>query len=529
MRHGTVVVAGVLFSLFFVLSITAWAVPALISYQGQLEDAGGPVTDDLTLVFRLFDSAAGGTPLWEESQAVIVEAGVYNVILGAGTLNPAYGTLAAAILSGDELWLEVQVVGEADPMSPRQPITSVGFAIRAGTVSDGAITATKLASDAVTTAKLVDGAVTAAKVNGGAGSGLDADLVDGHSAEYFGTAATDVQHQAAIAALQDEVQALKELLQGVTRKEDELYFEGMNVHVRNGAGQTDSVNKLGNLIVGYNEDRSANSEKSGSHNLIVGPRHNYSSYGGLVAGSENTVSNTNASVVGGSRNAASGRFSVVSGGYGNDAVNQLASVSGGRGNTAGGDYASVSGGYGNTASGRYASVSGGQENTASGDQSSASGGSHNTASGDFSSAGGGRFNEALGTNAVVLGGGDDDDAIFGNKAYGDYSVIVGGWLNETGSIDGGARDGNRTAILGGEGNHTVGLASSASGGRDNTATGDHSSVSGGQLNAANGSLSSVTGGFNNVAGGATSAVSGGANRSAPQTYNWAAGALSQSY
>ena len=108
-------------------------VPARISYQGLLEDAGGPVTDTLTMTFRLFNLATGGTPLWEEEQDVVVEQGIYNAILGAGDRNTAYGTLTEAILAGDDLWLEVQVDGEADAMTSRQPVISVAFALRAGT------------------------------------------------------------------------------------------------------------------------------------------------------------------------------------------------------------------------------------------------------------------------------------------------------------------------------------------------------------------------------------------------------------
>ena len=63
-----------------------------------------------------------------------------------------------------------------------------------------------------------------------------------------------------------------------------VWFEAVNVLVVNGLGSTDSINGLGNLSVGYDEPRFPASDKSGSHNLIVGPFHNYSSYGGFVAG-----------------------------------------------------------------------------------------------------------------------------------------------------------------------------------------------------------------------------------------------------
>ena len=192
------------------------AVPAEINYQGNIEDLSGPVDGTFDLTFRLFDADVAGTLLWEETQSVMVNQGVYNVILGTGTLNPLYGSLEEVIFENDDLWLEVQVAGEADAMVPRQKITSVGFAMRAGSVSDGTITATMLATDAVTTEKLVDGAVTAAKVTGGFVPDLDADRLDGldsasfapsvhnHDGQYYSKTYVD--------ALEDRIDVLESYL-----------------------------------------------------------------------------------------------------------------------------------------------------------------------------------------------------------------------------------------------------------------------------------------------------------------------------
>ena len=53
--------------------------------------------------------------------------------------------------------------------------------------------------------------------------------------------------------------------------------------------------------------------KFGSHNLIVGGNHSYSSYGGFVAGDTNTISGPYATVTGGSK-CATGDAASVSGG-----------------------------------------------------------------------------------------------------------------------------------------------------------------------------------------------------------------------
>ena len=123
-----------------------------------------------------------------------------------------------------------------------------------------------------------------------------------------------------------------------------LYFDGCNVHVRNGVGQTNSVNGRGNLLVGYDKARNLGSDKTGSHNLVVGDEHNYISYGGFVAGFRNSVTGQQASVLGGDFNVASGLRSSVSGGVSNTASGFASTIGGGFANTAMGAQSSVSGG-----------------------------------------------------------------------------------------------------------------------------------------------------------------------------------------
>ena len=91
-----------------------------------------------------------------------------------------------------------------------------------------------------------------------------------------------------------------------------------NLQVVSGEGLTDApVNGLGNIIVGYDENTS--DDKSGSHNLVVGYGHTYSSYGGIVAGQDNSITGAFSSVSGGANNNASGYQSSVSGGANNTA------------------------------------------------------------------------------------------------------------------------------------------------------------------------------------------------------------------
>ena len=194
-----------------------------------------------------------------------------------------------------------------------------------------------------------------------------------------------------VAALNASLQALEAKLANVSVVQGEinglagphLIIEGINLHVRDGSGSTDdnkALNGLGNLIIGYNElSPFPQFGRTGSHNLVIGSEHEYTSFGGLVAGRRNSVTGPDSSVSGGFDNVASGSQSSVSGGNINVARGTQSSVSGGQDNDASGEISSVSGGENNDASGEISSVSGGFNNEASGLTSSVSGGSNRTA------------------------------------------------------------------------------------------------------------------------------------------------------
>ncbi len=293
-----------------------------------------------------------------------------------------------------------------------------------------------------------------------------------------------------------------------------VIFSRCNVHVRSGLGATDgreqdnpsdrATNSLGNLIVGYNEGSCSSDpdgfdlndnpsmfrkpcltndecgaggiceygERGGSHNLVVGHQHEYPSFGG---------------VLGGRNNAANARHTSATGGFSNDADSP---------------FAAVHGGSGNVASGNNAAVLGGSDNTASGDYSAVVSGSSNIASGNNAAVLSGGRNEAIGFNSAVVGGGgfvlgqEGTSASGYNRAFGNYSAILGGQLNLAGSKTPALVDGYAAAVCGGTNNNAFGI----------TAT--------------------IGGGFANVAGGYAASVSGGQIGSAPGPYNWAVGRTS---
>ena len=161
-------------------------------------------------------------------------------------------------------------------------------------------------------------------------------------------------------ALEAENEELKTLLAGASRDGDTLTFEGVNLQLVNGEGSTDTTNGLGNLIVGYNEDPNDPEDRTGSHNIIIGPDHDYTAYSGLAAGDSNEVLGRG-SVAFGQSNTAEGDFSSVTGGASNDATGSWSSVTGGQANEASGSVSSVSGGAANTAVTDGYTVVGGDE------------------------------------------------------------------------------------------------------------------------------------------------------------------------
>jgi hypothetical protein len=119
MRFLLVVALG----LFLLAAGAAADIPKLIGYQGRVTDnAGNPVSDDQhTMEFRIYNTAVGGTLLWDSGEvSVDVETGVFNTVLGAA------GQPALELDFSTDYWLLVTFEGE--DITPRQRLTSVGYA-----------------------------------------------------------------------------------------------------------------------------------------------------------------------------------------------------------------------------------------------------------------------------------------------------------------------------------------------------------------------------------------------------------------
>ena len=216
-------------------------------------------------------------------------------------------------------------------------------------------------------------------------------------------------------------------------------FSGVNVQIVNGTNDETKLDSLGNLVIGYDTFPKA---QTGSHNLLIGGGQlSDTSYGGIDAGSANTISVPEASVLGGQGNTAKGVTSSVSGGNGNTASGPQSTVTGGQGNLAADPSASITGGCDNLAGGGSTptgscnpsgleAILGGFQNRASGPESSISGGIFNVSSGYHTSVSGGGNNTATdgpgGGNAWVGGGA-------GNTASNVDAAILGGVSNTVSS------------------------------------------------------------------------------------------------
>ncbi len=132
-RFGTIwLVTGVLLVLRSATAVPP-PVPTTFTYQGQLKDDGVPATGDYDMRFSLYDAPSSGAmvgaPLVFDGASgnptpISVVQGLFQVELDFGSE-----------FDGTALWLHVDVrphgVGSYTPLTPRQPLTPVPFALYA--------------------------------------------------------------------------------------------------------------------------------------------------------------------------------------------------------------------------------------------------------------------------------------------------------------------------------------------------------------------------------------------------------------
>lgn len=146
--------------LLLALPLTLLAqIPQKMSYQGLLTNNDGtPVADgNYNMIFTLYDAADNGNVVWQESQSVVLEYGIVNVVLGS--IIPLAADFA------QPYWLGI-TVGNDPELSPRIELTAGGYSFSALTVADSAITSVKIANGAVV--RSINGKTEAVQLTAGA-------------------------------------------------------------------------------------------------------------------------------------------------------------------------------------------------------------------------------------------------------------------------------------------------------------------------------------------------------------------------
>jgi len=98
--------------------------PQTMTFTARVTDGDDALAGPHAMTFRLFESASGGTARWEEAYTTVqIVDGLVTVALGSTT------PLTPTVLGGPALWVEVVLDGAT--MTPRLPLRSVPFAVRA--------------------------------------------------------------------------------------------------------------------------------------------------------------------------------------------------------------------------------------------------------------------------------------------------------------------------------------------------------------------------------------------------------------
>ena len=112
--------------LFLIIGVTTSPIyaeiPRSMNYQGYLKDQNEvPIEGTVTMKFCIWDGETGGAaPLWAETLSVEIKEGIYSVILGL--------TVPINLPFDVPYYLGV-TIGTDEEMAPRQPLSSVPYAL----------------------------------------------------------------------------------------------------------------------------------------------------------------------------------------------------------------------------------------------------------------------------------------------------------------------------------------------------------------------------------------------------------------
>jgi hypothetical protein len=111
--------------LLVIAEAVAPSIPQRINYQAVLKNKStGQILPDgnYSVTFRLYTASTGGSALWSETTTVTISNGILNYQLGSA--------VSLTLAFDQNYYLGIQVSGDSE-MSPRERLTSVGYAYRA--------------------------------------------------------------------------------------------------------------------------------------------------------------------------------------------------------------------------------------------------------------------------------------------------------------------------------------------------------------------------------------------------------------
>lgn len=384
-RVVCVLLSQALLAILNLQSFTAFAQGTAFTYQGRLNDDGGPAAGRYDFRFRIAADADGNSYIGSAvlTNGVSTADGLFTVTLDFGT----------GIFTGSNYWLQIEVrtngPGGYTVLSPLQQINATPYAIAAGSLTSGG-----LASGTYTNAVAFNNAANQFTGSySGNGSGLtsvNAAMLGGVSASSFWKLGGNTLGASQVFGSIDN--------QAVDFRVGNLRAFRLQPNIASNAPNViggSSWNYVSNGVVG------ATIGGGGGIGVSTDDYYEYPSTNALT----NVVFAMYGTVSGGGQNATHGEYGTVGGGMGSDASGAYSTVGGGHQNKAGGRSSTVAGGVYNNAGAKWSSVGGGFQNIISTNALSATigGGDYNSAQGIDSTVPGGYANVAKGRGAFAAG------------------------------------------------------------------------------------------------------------------------------
>ena len=284
-----------------------------------------------------------------------------------------------------------------------------------------------------------------------------------------------------------------------------------------GCGANNSISARISAIVGGANNNISSGSSSGSSFIGGGSVNSITNdFSSIIGGSTNLVSGVYSSIIGGTNNVNSNNRSVILGGTLNDVSGESSSIIGGSNNDLTADSSVILGGDTNSLTGNNSVIVGGNNITATLDDMvyvpnlRVEGGLSKYSTDPSVITGFDNltmvtkqyvdtsivniptlWEAGTGTESIRSIGINPGTGLNSNTASGNYSVVVGGIINET--------SGSSATVIGGSNNKVSGIASSTIGGVSNEVTGNQSAIIGGGINTLSGINSVIVGGNNIVA------------------------------